>query len=431
MNAVVLLVLIAGVALVRQALSPGAGADAAGDAIFVAGVLIIGSYLSGELIRRARVPRITGYLLFGIAAGPWVLGLASREAMDSLVHIDELALCVIAFSAGGELKLREIRARLKAIAQITLAQTVASYVLLALILGGVFLVTDVVEGPWTLRLGVALLLAVFAVPKSPATTIAVLLETRARGPLTQTALGVTILKDVLSIVLFAVLLMLLRPLIQDEVTADAQLLLSVLWDLAGSLLIGFVLGGLAILYLRYVRTNLPVFSLGLAFFTMELAHVSGLHSPLLMGIVLGAVVENASDEGDRFIRGLQQSTLPVFMIFFAASGARLNLDVLQAAWGMALLFLIARGLVIWGSTDLACRMTAEPPAVRRNLWTGFLSQAGVSLGFVAVIRETFSGEAWLETMTAMVLAAIVVNQIVGPPLFKWGLTRAGEVEEEG
>ena len=163
---------------------------------------------------------------------------------------------------------------------------------------------------------------------------------------------------------------------------------------------------------------------------MELAGVVGLHSPLLMGIVVGFVVENASREGDRFIRGLQASTLPIFMLFFAASGARLNLGYLEQYWPLALLFVGARAVAIAVSTDLATRIAKEPPVVRRYLWTGFLSQAGVSLGFIALIRDSFRDLPWIDGLCAIALSAIIVNQVAGPPIMKWGLNRAGEVPDD-
>lgn len=436
MNAFLLLALVLGVSLVRWLLGEGAWRAAGvvsstpSEAIFVSGVLIIGSYLSGELVARVRLPRITGYLLFGVLSGPWLLGIASEGATMALERIDALALGVIAFSAGGELKLKELRARFKSLAIITGAQSAISYAALAIVVAIALQVVDLGPRGWAQMLGVALLFAVFAVPKSPATTIAVLLETRARGPLTGTVLGVTILKDVVSIVLFALVLVLVRPLILAHESVDVSMFWSTLWDLVGSVIFGALLGGLAILYLRFVRSNLPVFALGLAFFTMELARVVGLHSPLLMGIVVGFVIENASREGDRFIRGLQASTLPIFMIFFAASGARLNLGYLEQYWPLAALFVGARAAAIYVSTDLAARIAEEPPVVRRYLWTGFLSQAGVSLGFVALIRESFKEAPWIDGLCAIVLSAIIVNQIAGPPILKWGLNRAGEVPDD-
>jgi Kef-type K+ transport system membrane component KefB len=430
MNLALLLLLIGGVLAVRTLLPASAGLPVAADAIFASGVLIMGSHLAARVLSRARLPRITGYLLFGLLAGPFVLGLITGETLHALTRIDELALGIIAFTAGGELRVSELRPRLRPLLSITGIQSSLSYLTLFVILWATFALGDLVPGRGLVPVVAAALFAIFAVPTSPATTIAVLIETGASGQMAHTSLGVTVLKDVMSIVLFALLLMVARPLLLEGQELGIPYLVATLWDLVGSVLLGSILGGLTILYLRAVGSNLPIFTLALAFFTMELAHVSGLHSPLLMGIVIGFVVENFSDEGERFIEGIRQSSLPIFMLFFAMSGARLDVSYLVSGWGMALVFLAARSAAIIGATDLAARVVDEPRTVRRNLWTGFIAQAGVSLGFIALIRESLPVP-WIDGVAAIALSAVVVNQIVGPALFKWGLTRAGEVEEEG
>ena len=55
--------------------------DPVGSALLSLGLLIIGGVLAGELAVRFRAPRITGYLLLGMMAGPHALGLqTARDA---------------------------------------------------------------------------------------------------------------------------------------------------------------------------------------------------------------------------------------------------------------------------------------------------------------------------------------------------------------
>jgi hypothetical protein len=55
---------------------------------------------------------------------------------------------------------------------------------------------------------------------------------------------------------------------------------------------------------------------------------------------------------------------------------------------------------------------------------GFLAQAGVTLGIANLIRENFP--LWGESVATVIIAMIAVNQIVGPPAFRWALLRSGE-----
>ena len=74
--------------------------DPAGSALLALGCLIIGGVLSGELATRLRLPRITGYMVFGMAAGPHALGLETARDANLLRLFEDLALGLIALTAG-------------------------------------------------------------------------------------------------------------------------------------------------------------------------------------------------------------------------------------------------------------------------------------------------------------------------------------------
>src|SRR5256714_1561552 len=56
-----------------------AGAALEARATLALGFLLLAAFVGGDLARRARLPRITGYLLVGFVAGPW-LGLVRGAA---------------------------------------------------------------------------------------------------------------------------------------------------------------------------------------------------------------------------------------------------------------------------------------------------------------------------------------------------------------
>ena len=64
-----------------------AGASLEGRATLALGFLLLAAYLGGDVAPRARLPRLTGYLLVGFAVGPAWLGLVRREEEIGRAHV--------------------------------------------------------------------------------------------------------------------------------------------------------------------------------------------------------------------------------------------------------------------------------------------------------------------------------------------------------
>ena len=88
----------------------------------------------GEWFSKIGLPYITGYLLTGMVAGPFVLNLMPEGSTMDLRFIDELSLGIIAFVAGSELYLKEIRSRVKSISWVTSSVVVIAAPLIAVAL---------------------------------------------------------------------------------------------------------------------------------------------------------------------------------------------------------------------------------------------------------------------------------------------------------
>ncbi len=278
-------------------------------------------------------------------------------------------------------------------------------------------------------LAMGLILGLVATANSPSSTVAVINETRSRGPFTTLALGVTVLKDVVVIALMAVTLAVARGLVDPGSRFDETLLFGILTEIAASLALGLALGGLLIVYLSRVNREVALFLLGAIFLTMAatdlLAAAFDLHVHfLLVSMTGGFVVENASARGLALIRGVERSSLPIYVVFFTLSGVGLDLDSLRRMWPLAVGFVLVRGLLVFATTWGGAGMAGEPPTVRRVAWTAFLAQAGISLGLAELVAARYPVMG--ERIKTLVLAVIALNQLLGPVLFKLGLNRTGE-----
>lgn len=398
--------------------------DPAGSALLALGCLIIGGVLCGELAVRLRLPKITGYLVLGMVAGPHAVGLETARDANLLRLFEDLALGLIALTAGGEFRLAIIRRRLRPLLAITAAHTVGIFLLVAGVLWVLLIVVPFL-GPVShaeMLAGVALL-GVIAVAVSPATTIAVITDLRARGEMVETVLGVTILKDLVIILLFTAVSALALSWVGGG-ALDLGALRHVALEMGVSLLIGGVLGGMLGLYLLKVGRLAPLTVILLALASAELGR-GGWVEHLLVCMAAGFAARNLFPRAaGNFLGALEQSSTPIYVIFFALVGAGLDLGIFAAVWLPAMVYVVARVVAIRLTTRLPAIVAGSGWRVVRYGWMGFVAQAGLSLGLAARIQREFPGIG--STVATVVIAAVVINQLAGPVLWERAIVAAGE-----
>lgn len=424
------------VAVTRLAAVSTTGWDTAADATLALGFVLIVSYFAGRFVAARGIPSITGYILVGVLFGPYVLSgitpalaVLSPENVAGLRLLDGAALGLIALTAGGELNLRIVRRRGRAILYVVVGHLVLVGLGTAAL---AFAAHQWVPGLANLAtpsaLAASLLLGTTAVANSPATTIAVIQEYQARGPVTQLALGVTVVKDVVVVVFFTIILALAVRLVggnADHGSAGfATVLLELTWEVLGSLALGVVVGWLIRLYGRRVGRELPLLVLAIAFLSGALSEQVRL-SGLLVCMVAGFYVENFSAQGDALIDAVERHSLPLYVVFFTMAGADIDMPHLRQMWALALALVLARGLLKFAGTYLGARLARELPSVRRHGWSGFIGQAGVTLGFVALIAKRIPS--FGNALATIVVAGIALNQLLGPVIFRLGLSAAHEI----
>ena len=402
-------------------------------------ILALAASTIGQYATRYHLPLISGFLFAGILIGPYVLGMISHEELERLRFVDEMALAFIAFAAGAELYLGEVRPRLRPIAVMTVAQTLAITAVGAWAAYHLFgFIPDLSEPA---RRAVALLTGVVLIARSPSSTIAVINELRAKGPFTQLVLGVTVVTDVVVIVLFTLAYELALVWVHARPLGLGFLLLLAV-EIAASVALGYLL---AAFFRRLMATRLHawlkgalVLASGYGVFALShalreasdrLLHAPVTLEPLLIGMIASFLLVNYSGFRDEFSKLLEDLGPAVYIAFFTLTGAGLALDVLARAWPIALALFAARLAGIFSGSFLGALLAREP--LRHAAYSGlaFVTQAGVALGLTKKVADEFPG--FGEPFAAVIVGLIVLNQIVGPPLFKWSLLAVGEAHPRG
>jgi Kef-type K+ transport system membrane component KefB len=390
------------------------------------GFILIFAFLVGKRARHLKLPQITGFIVAGIICGPYVFKFLGVEDVKNLQLLDGLALSLIALTAGGEMRITRLKRRLKAISLILVFQTIViitGFVIFCLLVRPLFSLFS--EKTLIQVFVFSLLLGVLATATSPSTTIAVITETRARGRYADLILSTAVVKDFIVIILFAFFISWSRFLAQPAQAFDVEFLSDILLEIGGSVLLGIGIGVGIILYLKYIKRDIAIFILGVAFFTYQISQSLGYH-PLMICLVAGFLAENFSSQGEKLILAIENSSLPVYVVFFAISGASLNLEALQKSWLLALVLVVLRAVLKFSGTFIGARLAKEDKGIQKQSWAGFISQAGVALGMAIIVERTFP--AWGNEFKALVLAIIAINQIIGPVLLQRLLFKAGEAE---
>jgi Kef-type K+ transport system membrane component KefB len=239
----------------------------------------------------------------------------------------------------------------------------------------------------------------------------------------ETVLGVTILKDLAILLLFTGVAAAAASLVSGG-ALELGHLAHVAAEIGLSLAVGGVLGVVLGLYISRVGRLVPLTVLVLALASARLAQDAGVEH-LLVCMAAGFTARNFfPTAAGRFLDGLEQSSTPVYVAFFALVGAGLDLAVFAAVWLPALIFVVVRLAAVWASTRLPAALAGSAPAVVRSAWMGFVAQAGLSLGLAARVQREMPGIG--PTLATLVVAAVVVNQLIGPVLWARAIRAAGE-----
>lgn len=391
----------------------------------------------GHYFTLARLPLISGFLFTGVLAGPFVLDFISAEAVLKLHFIDQLSLAFIAFAAGSELYLEELKKRFISISWVTFGIVAGTFPLGCAV---VFLLADYIpfmlEMPPLDRLAVAMLAGAILIARSPSSVIAVVNELRARGPFTQTVLGVTMASDVVVIVLFAINSSVADALLTGLgfspallIVLGIELTLSLILSYGLAKLLKFVL---SLRVKRLVKTGfilligygIFILSAGIRTITHAELPYEILLEPLLICMVGSFIVTNYSDYRAEFRKILHETGPAVYVVFFTLTGASLALDILALMLPIALCLFVVRLAGIFIGSFSGGMFAGDPAQHNRISWMTYITQAGVGLGLAKQVASEFP--AWGTAFAALVIAIIIINQLIGPVLCKWAIHRAGE-----
>lgn len=425
--------------------------------------LILG-LLSNRLIKFLHLPNVTAYLIVGILIGPYLFslfnknltGILSEEMVDSLGIIVDIALGFIAFSIGSEFKLSSIKKIGKGVIIITVLQACMALVFVDIALSVYSLITQ----SFSENLPLILTLGAVATATAPAATLMVIKQYKAKGPVTDTLLPVVALDDAIGLILFSLSFSIAQVFAKQQAgiggdgTNIINIVLSPILEIVLSLVIGAIIGAVLAFVMKFFksRANRLICMIAAVFLGVSLCTLFGTWfgielSSLLTCMMIGALFCNLRKDAINIIDGVDRWTPAVFMLFFILSGAELDFSLITLpVLGICGVYLIARSLGKYCGARWGCSINKTEPNIKKYLGLTLLPQAGVAIGMArsasttfksiaetALINDpNFAGTSYLNgiggTITAVVLCATLVYELVGPVITKIALTKAGEIQ---
>ena len=395
--------------------------------VLLVGVMMFFGSAGGRLFQKLKIPQVVGYIVTGILLGVSGLFVLGKETIVALNPISTIALSLIGFLVGAELKIDVIKKYGKQFVGILLGESITPFFVVGILTGAVsFLFTGNI--PYSISLG--LLLGAICAATAPAATTDVLKEYRTKGPLTTTILGIVAMDDAVALILYAVAATIASPLLGGHSISLASQLAAIAYDIFGSIAMGMAFGFVLSLILKYTMDDdgrVLGFSLGILLLSTGICDLIHLDH-ILSAMFIGFFMTNFAHKKTRpMFRLVERFTPPIYVLFFVTVGAKLNVWILTPFFlVIALLYVGGRTLGKTIGSRLGAHLTKAPESVRKYLPFCLLSQAGVAIGLSIAAGNDFPDSVGPQIMLIITATTFVV-QILGPICVKYGVTKAGEV----
>ena len=388
--------------------------------------VLIAGIIGGELFALIRLPKVTGWIATGIMLRQFQLPGMETEAgvneLDNFLPYMHFVLGFIAFTVGATLYFSSLRNAEKRVGALLLGESLITPLVVGAIL---FFIGPLLPGGELMTRNPAILLAAIAIAGAPGTTVLVIQEARARGILTRTLLAVIGLIDMVAVAVFVFV----AAFLGDDV-GWLIALQEVAFQFGATFLIGLSCAGIAIFLTRTVVS--PAFlgptMVAIVLAAWGLASGFGASGGILACTFAGIAVTNLRHDLVRSCEAYLQSIGGVlFALFFTFAGMRLDFGLVPQALALVLLYFFARLIAKVLSAYTSMTLSGGTKNVRKYLGIALLPHGGVAVGLILLVSSDPSFDPEVKGIVNTVgLAALAINQLLGPSATRLSILRAGE-----
>lgn len=395
-------------------------------------LVIVITVIAGKLISRLKLPAILGWLIAGMAMGPHALDLLGNSLLDApwFNTVESLLECVVGLMIGTELIWSQMKKAGKQILVTTLTESLGTFLVVSLVFGIIFRVTDI-------PVYLAFLFGGIALATAPAPSLSVVNEFKTSGSVTQTLIPMAALDDLVgALVFFLVVAFVSAHLSTAGIPVSVVLFLVFL-----PILIGIVTGFLTGKMLRHTKTRNSTLAVMLVMLLASagigFAINNTLPSPvlnfMLIGMSFSTVFSNMVTE--KQLNGMMEVMNPIIgfglVVAILNLAAPLDYHLIFGAGVYTAVYIIARAIGKYSGAYFGASITHAPDTVRKYLGFTLLPHSGVSLVFTGIAVSVLDGPApeYVSVIQGTIAAAAVINEIIAVYMAKKGFEWAGELHK--
>ena len=359
-------------------------------------LIVILGYFSGLLAKKIHLPGIIGNLCAGLLLGPFGLGILSFELVENRFSpIGSIAFGFIAISIALHLKKEEFKK------------------IIMLSFFDIFLTFLIIFVPFlylTSSLYLSILVGITGATTAPAASLAIVRESRAKGPLVSALLPTIALNNVLCTILFTLILGILGILTET----DGFSLFTLLKQIFFASFLGIVFGYLFCISVPFIKKT-GIKTIWASFFVLLIliGIAEQLHLPILLSsICMGLVITNTEKIADEVFDAFNRLESFIYLLFFTMAGTHLNPSFALQEGCFIILFVITRFIGKISGGYIGAYMAKIP---KKGLFgIGLLPQAGLALAFLLLLEDkAILPSRLMDIYSNIILAGVMLNEFSG------------------
>ncbi len=394
--------------------------------VLLLGLIVFLGTVASRLFQKLGIPQVVGCVIVGVILGGDVLGVLSRQTVETIKPFTMLALGFIGFMIGGELRGDVFKKYGRQFFIILFSQGIGSFVLVAI---GTSLAGYLVTNNWPVSISMGLVFGAIASATAPAATTNVLWEYKTRGPLTAAILAIVALDDALALLLYKAAATGAGIIMGAEHNSVLGGTYRLFCEIAGAVLLGFLAGVALYGLLKFVKDDEKILGFSIALLLLVVGN-SIVHQiePILPSMVFGITIANMAGRRSKSIFELiKKFSPPIYTAFFVLAGAHIEFGSMSLRIAMitAVYISFRVGGKMLGSY-LGAAYSGAPAVVRKYLGICLLPQAGVAIG-LAILSSHLFEPAFARMIIIVVMTETFIIELIGPMLVKIGVKRAGEI----